>query len=256
MVNWDEDARLVLVRSHTWPSRVWISKDSGDSFTEITTPENNDVNLGILDRGVIVAQPGNADPYTGKHALLRSEDFGKTWTPVTLPQYAGAPTTKNFVQFLGVPRRFKGKTYWLANAGIYTTADSGKTWTLLGNHFPDDFVQHWNWVLTGPLFGKDENQMLVMLNDRFIETMDGGNTWHTLAHTPVKNNGGNVYQYSFAYDPIHDILYANHREHSGGPWVFGRLALKRWGKIDSSPPSRPANLAATLTPQGNGVRLS
>lgn len=256
VVNWDEDAKLVLARSHTWPSRLWISKDSGDSFTEITSPQNNDVNLGLLDGGVIASQPGNSDPYTGKHELVRSEDFGKTWENVKLPAWPGARTTKNYVQFLGVARRFKGKTYWLANCGVFTTTDSGKTWTLLGNFFPDDFVQNWNWVLTGPQFGKDENQMLVMLNDRFIETLDGGKSWHTLAYTPVKNNGGNVYQYSFAYDPIHDILYANHREHSGGPWVFGRVALKRWGKIDPTPPAKPADLAAVLTPQGNGVRLS
>ena len=61
--------------------------------------------------------------------------------------------------------------------------------------------------------------------------------------------------YSFAYDPSGDVLYCNNRGHAGGPFLFGRLALKRWGDIEKIPPSDPADIQAEVLPAGNGAKV-
>ena len=240
LVNSDEDAKIVLAHSYTHPARVWISRDGGDTLTDITTPENNTLNLGLLEGGVIVTP------------AVRSEDFGKTWTKVE-----NLPSNKQkAIQFIGVADRFKGKTYWLTNVGVFTTPDVGKTWTPVGNYFPSELATGSSQILTGPVFGKNESHMLVLTTDRIIETLDGGKEWHTLAYTPEKWFGGNPYNYFFSYDPISDILYASHQGHGGPPFIFARLALKRWGNIDSTAPSKPGNLVSKIINLGNDVLLS
>jgi hypothetical protein len=82
--------------------------------------------------------------------------------------------------------------------------------------------------------------MIVMLRDRFIETVDYGQTWHTLAFTPTADNGGLSYQYSFCYDTVRDILYVSHGGcECGGPpaLVSARLTLARPGIVMHTPRS-------------------
>jgi len=87
-----------------------------------------------------------------------------------------------------------------------------------------------------------------------VETMDGGQTWHVLAKLPVQLDH-HPWSHSFAYDPIGDVLYCNSRGHAGGPYLFGRLALKRWGDIEKTPPSAPAGIEASIARGGNSAAL-
>jgi hypothetical protein len=226
LVNWDEDAKLVFAQSHTWPSRMWISKDGGGSFTEIDTMQSRcSFNMAVLEHGVLMTHENSYPP-------MRSADTGRTWQSVSVPSYTNGAGSKVDIQFIYVNYRFKGKNYWLTNGGVYTTADAGQTWTVVGSNFPDSLLQNGGGPLVGPMFGVDENHMVVMLNNSFIETVDGGNTWHTLAGTPISPMGGYPYMFSCAYDPIHDILYAQYSWGEGGygvpAHVFSRLSLGRW----------------------------
>ncbi|MFT7642377.1 MAG: hypothetical protein ACI9G1_004134 [Pirellulaceae bacterium] len=249
-INWDGggDSKLIVARSHTWPKpRMWLSRDAGENFVEYSpeiTEQINTQNMALMDAGVLLFQAAK---------LLRSEDYGKTLTEVPPPEYAAPDGKKYSATFMGVSRRFKDKVYWLNTTGVYSSADQGKTWKMLGTHFPHDLIKQ-RLIRSGPLFGKDENHLLVLCLDRVIETLDGGKSWHVLAKTPVRIND-HPWAHSFAYDPNSDVLYCNNRGHSGGPFLFGRLALKRWGEVEQIAPSAPADLRADLLPAGNGVKL-
>jgi hypothetical protein len=233
IVNWFEDSKRVLTFGAEGHFSINISQDGGSTFTDITTSDNmqEPSNMALLDGGVIMIQKGT--PESGSFPLLRSEDTGKTWQKVplpTMPTIAGWKG-KSSIQFLIYPVRYKEKTYWVTNAGVYTTADAGKTWTLVGNPFTSD-VNPPNYPLTGPYFGKDENQMVVVCKGRVMETVDRGKTWHILAYAP--NDGmGYIEEQLFsstAYDPVHDILYVGSHRHNAGPYIFSKLNLGRWGE--------------------------
>ncbi len=248
-INWDGtgDGKMIVARSHTWPSRMWLSRDAGETFTEYPPEimkQINTQNMALMDDDVLLFQSDQ---------LMRTEDYGKTLAEVTLPAYA-APDGKTVPgTFIGLSRRLKDTVYWLNGTGVYTSPDKGKTWTIAGRTFPTEWIQK-RLVRSGPLFGKDANQMLVLCLNHVGETLDGGKTWHVLAELPVRLND-HPWAYSFAYDPLSDVLYCNNRGHSGGPFLFGRLALKRWGDVEKIPPSAPENIQGELLPAGNGLKL-
>ncbi len=252
VINWDGtgDGKMIVARSHTWPKpRMWLSRDAGESFVEYPediTQQINTQSMALMDGDVLLFQGDK---------LMRTEDYGKTLTEVPLPAYTyvGANGKTGAGRFAGLSRRFKDKVYWLNGSGIYTSADKGLTWTVVGATFPADMLRQVS-VRSGPLFGKDEKHMLVLCLDRVIETLDGGQNWHVLAELPVKLND-HPWAHSFGYDPIGDILYCNDRGHAGGPYLFGRLALKRWGDVEKVPPSAPTGIQANIVRAGNCVDL-
>jgi hypothetical protein len=246
-LNWHGDGKMIVARSHTWPSRMWLSRDGGDSFTEFS-PEIaqriNTQNMALLDDDVLLFQGPQ---------LVRTDDYGKTLSEASPPKYRGPDGKFISGTFLGVSHRFKDKVYWLNSTGVCRSADKGNTWTIVGQPFPHEWIRK-RLVRSGPLFGKDENQILVLCSTHVAESLDGGKSWHVLAELPVELND-HPWAYSFAYDPVGDVLYCNNREHSGGPYLFGRLALKRWGDTDAQPPSDPTDLRTELLPAGNGVSV-
>ena len=247
-VNWHGDGKTIVARSHTWPhARMWLSRDGGENFTEYSpeiTRQINTQNMALMDDDVLLFQAAK---------LVRTEDYGKTLAEVSLPMYARPDQKSAPGSFIGVSQRFKDKVYWLNTTGVYTSADRGKTWTIVGQPFPHEWIQK-RLVRSGPLFGKDANQMLVLCSGHVAETLNGGKSWHVLAELPLQLNH-HPWAYSFAYDPLGDVLYCNNREHSGGPYLFGRLALKRWGGVETVPPSDPADIRTEVLPTGNGVTV-
>ena len=93
--------------------------------------------------------------------------------------------------------------------------------------------------------------MLVLCLDHVAETLDGGQSWHVLAELPTRLTD-HPWAHSFAYDPQGDVLYANNREHSGGPYLFGRLALRHWGDVENVAPSAD-HLETEILPSGNAA---
>jgi hypothetical protein len=248
-INWHGDGKMIVARSHTWPKpRMWLSRDGGESFIEYSpeiTKQINSQNMALMDDDVMVFQTTR---------LVRTEDYGKTLAEIPQPTYQGPDGKSVPGTFIGVSQRFNNKIYWLNTTGIYISADKGKTWTIVGQPFPHDWIQK-RLISTGPLFGKDENQMLVLCSGHVAETLDGGKSWHVLAELPVRIDNQHPYSYSFAYDPIGDVLYCNDRGHSGGPFLFGRLALKRRGIIETMPPTDPSEIRSELLPAGNGATV-
>jgi len=248
-INWDGtgDGKMIVARSHTWPSRMWLSRDAGETFTEYPPEimkQINTQNMALMDDDVLLFQSDK---------LMRTEDYGKTLAEVPLPAYAAPDGKKVPGAFIGLSRRLNDSVYWLNATGVYSSADKGKTWMIVGQPFPPEWIQK-RLVRSGPLFGRDANQMLVLCLTHVAETLDAGKSWHVLAELPVRLEDA-PWAHSFAYDPIGDVLYCNNRGHSGGPFLFGRLALKRWGDVEKVPPSAPADIQAEVLPAGNGAKV-
>ena len=288
LVNWDDDSNFVFAQMHgngsmgSYPISEKLSWDESKGkpgmkpWVSLLPPDKGSPNIGILPGGILVMQSSGAP-------VMRSEDSGKTWDSYPAPTNPNTPGLDPKFSFNLRVVTFKKESYWLASGGVYTTADMGKTWTVLGNPFPasllatDAHTKHIMGVtvhgspfppslrgpiskpMEGPFFGKDSNHLIVMLADKFIESFDRGVTWHKLADTPiwVWDN----YACAFAgYDPINDILYFSTR-HFGNAhhWVenhFYNLYLARWGTIDKSSPSIPANLQTSSLLPGNKVQLT
>lgn len=248
-INWDRpgDGKMIVARSHTWPSRMWLSRDAGESFTEFPPDimkQINTQNMALLDDDVLLFQSDK---------LMRTEDHGVTLAEVPQPAGTDAGGKKFRGAFIGLSRRFQDKVHWLHTTGVYTSADKGRTWVIVGKTFPDEWIQK-RMVRSGPLIGKDANHLLVLCATHVAETLDGGASWHVLAELPTRLHD-EPWAFSFAYDPTGDVLFCNNRGHSGGPFLFGRLALKRWGDVETVPPTAPGDIQAELLPAGNGVKL-
>jgi hypothetical protein len=229
-VNWREDGRMVLAREHSCDNKnkLFLSLDTGRTWNDLGNT-NSTCNLGLLPTGTIVTQQGSPDD-RGSHPVNRSEDRGKTWTAHPVPDDPIASGAKHGVQFVYSVVTFKNVPYWLSCSGVYTTKDDGKTWAVVGKPFPENIAGKEHFPVQGPMFGKDENHILMMLSDQFIETVDGGEHWHPLMPTPQKVPSW--YACAFAgYDPTRDILYFSMRHTADAhEWVQNhiyRAELKR-----------------------------
>ena len=229
-VCWREDGRMVLAREHSCDNKnkLFLSLDTGRTWNDLGNTYSA-CNLGLLPTGTIVTQQGSPDE-RGSWPVNRSDDRGKTWTTHPVSKDPSAAAAKHGVQFVYSVVTFKDVPYWLSCSGVYITKDDGKTWTVVGNPFPDTLVGKEHFPVQGPMFGKDEHHILVMLGDQFIETVDGGAHWHSLMPTPRKVPSW--YACAFAgYDPIRDILYFSMRHTADAhEWVqdqIYRAELKR-----------------------------
>jgi hypothetical protein len=209
-INWQEDGRTVLALEHSCDgkNKIFLSVDFGFPWNDLGNIYSA-TTMGLLPTNTIVTQK---TPDWGKEPLPvnRSEDHGKTWTIQPTPNIPSTTGVDRSVQFVCSITTFKGVPYWLSTTGLYTTKDDGKSCTIIGNSFPDTMVGKDHFPFQGPFFGRDENHILIMMNDQFIETIDGGVHWHSLMATPIKVPSS--YACAFAgFDPINDILYFSMR---------------------------------------------
>ena len=222
-INWNEDARMVLAREHSCDNKnkLFLSLDTGRTWNDLGN-EYSTCNLGLLTSGTIVTQKGSPDE-RGLWPVNRSEDSGKTWTTHPVDKDPNSADGKQGIQFVYSIVTFKGVPYWLSCSGVYTTKDDGKTWTVVGTPFPGNLTGREHTPIQGPMFGKDENHIVVLLKDQFIETVDGGQHWHSLMPTPQKVPSW--YACAFGgYDPIHDILYFSMRHTADAhEWVHDQI---------------------------------
>ena len=244
-INWHGDWKTIIARQH-YPKKTVISHDGGTTFSEFHKSHKtvSTHHIAMMQNGAMLFQTGRW--WGNALKIVRTDDKGKTFTTIAQPKHSAQNTG-----FIGISRQFKGKVYWGNNVGVYTSSDNGLTWTLVGRHFPKEWINGNN-LLTGPMFGIDENHMLMLYPDKITETFDGGKSWHILAHTPVRLNSIH-WGPCFAYDPVNDILYC--RSKGKGTSVVGRLALKRWGPVEKTPPTDPSAVSKVVLDTGNQVRI-
>ncbi len=128
-----------LLYAGTDDGRLWVTKDGGKAWTEITAglaPGKwmSRVVASAYDLGTVyLTQNGKRDddftPYVWK-----STDYGKTWTSLA----KGVPVGP--VNVVREDPVNKDILYLGTDMGVYVTADGGKTWTVLGGNLPTVYV--------------------------------------------------------------------------------------------------------------------
>ena len=103
------------------------------------------------------------------------------------------------------PVVFQGKIYWGAEKGLIVSADSGKTWELLGSELPN--------VNKGPFFGKDENNIVVATRDGVYRTKNAGESWNKVCalfkvEDAWRSDRGPLWLHTdYAWDHTRSLLY-------------------------------------------------
>jgi photosystem II stability/assembly factor-like uncharacterized protein len=173
----------------------------------------------------------------GDGGVWKSDDYGRTWTPVfedepsqSIGAIAVAPSDPNIVyaasgEGLQRPDLSVGD-------GIYRSADAGKTWTHLGlrdgQQIPALAVDPRNpnrvfAAVLGHPYGPNEERGI------FLST-DGGETWKKSLYRD-QNTGGSDVQ----IDPTNpDVMYASMWKVRQGPWEDGNEYNKTGGGLFKS----------------------
>jgi photosystem II stability/assembly factor-like uncharacterized protein len=119
--------------------RVWVTKTSGETWTEITTglPFNKHTWCIVASKydpaTVYVALIGRNDDDFNPY-LFKSTDYGKTWVSIA-GNIPGGP-----VNVVREDPKTKGILYAGTDTGVYVSLDSGKTWAVLGTGLPTSYV--------------------------------------------------------------------------------------------------------------------
>jgi len=176
-VDWEQGGKHMLALRHESGGQLCYSADQGQTWSNL---DKGVVSLGIFDGETLIVSKGKG--------LLRSDNSGKNWTPVSEFEPAGR-----------VMRVFKGNGYWTTNRGLLVSRDLGKTWSLQGAAVDSVF---------GPYWGKEPEQMVVVGKQGFHETLDGGKTWRLAAPLPPEFGVGIVGP-NYAWDANAGIFYAS-----------------------------------------------
>ncbi len=173
----------------------------------------------------------------GDGGVWKSDDYGRTWTPIfedqpsqSIGAIAIAPSDPNIVyaasgEGLQRPDLSVGD-------GIYKSTDAGKTWTHLGLRDaqqipalavdPHDPNHIFAAVLGHPYGPNDERGI-------FVST-DGGQTWKTPLYKDQDTGGSDI-----QIDPTNpDVLYASLWKVRQGPWEDGNEYNKIGGGLFKS----------------------
>jgi hypothetical protein len=188
-VDWsDAMARTMLANAHGDGS-VQLTTNAGKSWSKLSGAAGG--HLGVADATSLLVGGGSG--------IFLSTANGSNWQKVS-----------DFKPKGRVMRVFKGKCFWLDDAGVIVSADHGRTWTRLGAQV-DGCV--------GPFFGADEHSMVVVGLAGFAVTHDDGGTWRIVADLPESirkgwsaPEGGDQRPYwfvQFGWDPKGSILYAS-----------------------------------------------
>jgi photosystem II stability/assembly factor-like uncharacterized protein len=128
-----------LLYAGTDDGRVWLTKNSGDNWTEITAglPFNKHVWKVVASKydpaTVYVTLVGRHDDDFNPY-IFKSSDFGKTWVSIA----AGIPGGP--VNVVREDPKVKDILYAGTDTGVYVSRDAGKTWNVLGSGLPTSYV--------------------------------------------------------------------------------------------------------------------
>ena len=123
------------VYAGTDDGRAWVTKTSGDSWTEITAglPFNKHVWKIVASKydaaTVYVTLVGRHDDDFNPY-IFKSVDYGKTWVSIAA-NIPGGP-----VNVVREDPKVKDILYAGTDTGVYVSRDAGKTWAVLGSGLP------------------------------------------------------------------------------------------------------------------------
>ncbi len=174
------EPREVLAHQHH-SQDYWYSQDAGQSWKKVENTEDC-VGIALAGKAVYCSRRNRG--------VFRSEDLGRTWKKVS----SAATVTKT-------PRTFGEHLYWPVKNGLVVSRDSGRSWQFCGGKLEN--------ILAGPCFGNSEEHMMVMTEEGFFETADGGKTWKKRMDffTTPKSYKHKKDLHDFAWDPNLDLLY-------------------------------------------------
>jgi photosystem II stability/assembly factor-like uncharacterized protein len=128
-----------LIYAGTDDGRVWVTKDRGKAWTEITSglPYQKWVSELVASpydmATVYLAQNGKRDDDVAPY-LWKSTDYGKTWTDISKGIALGPV---NVIREDPVDRNI---LYIGTDGGVYVTTDGAKTWQVLGGNLPTTYI--------------------------------------------------------------------------------------------------------------------
>jgi photosystem II stability/assembly factor-like uncharacterized protein len=182
--------KTIIAAKHetTPPGEVYATTDGGVSW--------NKLSIHVGDNRERISMVGALGAttfiYSRGEGIFRSTDTGVEWTKVSPVN----PQTR-------IPILFNGAHYLGGATGLLVSKDQGASWQPQGAA-----VDIWQ----GPLFGRDEKEMMVVGKDGVFNTKNAGETWSRL--TGLKPKEGN-FAFSpnwfgcYAWDPVNHILYAS-----------------------------------------------
>ncbi len=212
MPDWSAGApTLVLAQNRVRP-KINYSNDAGEKFTPIPIiksgvidfnwnleyvksredrdwqdyVKNTATGYGISDGIILVGH---------RQGIELSADKGQTKERVS-----------DFVPYCATFVRFDGKLYWGTNKGVIVSEDNGATWKLMGKETAT--------VRQGPFIGKDADHMVIVTDDGFFKTDNGGEEWKKIAdlfRDPVgwRNDDGEAWlRCDYAWDHTRNLLFA------------------------------------------------
>ena len=153
-----------LLYAGTDDGRVWVTKTSGDAWTEITAglPYNKHVWKLVASKydpaTVYVTLVGRHDDDFNPY-IFRSVDYGKTWVSIA-GNIPGGP-----VNVVREDPKFKDILYAGTDTGVYVSRDAGKTWDVLGGNLPTSYV----WDLA---IHPRDNALVIATNGRGMWIVD------------------------------------------------------------------------------------
>jgi hypothetical protein len=180
-VDWPQ-AEFILALKHEQNDLLIASTDGGKTF--------RDVGKGygpafIFDaKTAVVAETKTKERPSPK--ILRTTDAGATFTPMVTATVKALPQYRH------------GKLYWITDKELIASSDQGKSWTTISSLKDGRY---------GPLFGKNDDHLLVLTNAGIVESKDGGKTWSTPIALPAELKGVGPLSW-IGYDARNDILYA------------------------------------------------
>ncbi len=117
---WDVEQGWIL-----WPGLIFISKDSGLTWTQTTAPNNGWSAVASSADGIRLVAVSTTAYYPGDGLIYTSDDSGVSWTQTSAPtnNWSGVASSSDGHKLVAV-------VHSVGDGGglIYTSADSGVTW--------------------------------------------------------------------------------------------------------------------------------
>jgi photosystem II stability/assembly factor-like uncharacterized protein len=146
---------------------IVITEDAGENWISVASPKSDIANKLLK---VHTYAGGEAVTVGEMGAVLRSKDYGKTWSRLK----AECSCELDDIFMNDIVKTVDGTYYVAAEYGrIFTTRDDGVTWEEAQSESPNSF---------GAIDAKNENEITIVgLAGVTVSTMDAGETWTYIA---------------------------------------------------------------------------